>query len=272
MKSITSLGAALALQFLYCSHAAGAVIIADTFTPGDGTGSTGGFLNGVNVETGSGTWESPNYWEFTAAGNISGHTANGIGLNTRIAHVDINAASIITGQITRVSGGVVTTDPDANHWAAVGYANNPLGLADSSFWNTGVGQLWMWINNNGLYEVWANGTTKLLGSGTAASFVPGAVTNDISVQYDQLTNRASAFVNGVAIVDNFDLSSGTSFTPTISAVGFHLRGPNPALPTDGQPMLTSFSLESVPEPSRLMLAFFGFTSALVRRRRSGFAV
>lgn len=239
-----------------------AVVFSDTFTNSSPDRDAGDSLNGLTTETGGGTWVGRNAFTFTASGSIIVPlpTPPSGGTETRVMSV---ASPLLGGQVYTLEADLTAPVNELPaDWGAIGFANNPGGTFDSGFYNSPVGQLWMYLAKDGSYGVVAGaGTFLTTGLAGAAPLFNATGFNHLSLNYDTSTNIASASINGTSILGGYDLD-GLSFTPTISHSGFMFHR------VDGA-QIDNFSLSAtaVPEPARMLLLALGSLGVILRRRR-----
>jgi hypothetical protein len=234
-----------------------AVLISDTFTPGDGTGTIGGSVNGQNTEIGGVAWSGRNVWEYSGSGTlvVDDFGASG-GPNTRIISVPVS----IGGPVTLSADVIPPTTANPGDWSALGFAKNSAAVTDSGFYSVNVGQIWMLLTKSGDYSMVAsNGNT--LATGPAPIYNASGF-NHLELDYDPATHITSGRINGISVVSGFDLDT-ISFTPFINEAGVHLfRSTGSAA---DNLLLTSVA---VPEPGAI-LVFAGVVGLVVSRRARG---
>ncbi len=130
---------------------------------------------------------------------------------------------------------------------------------------TGIGEIWMTLNQLGAYAVFAKGDDELphlLGGGqlqTPQTF-DNTAWRALFVSWDDRTNTVTASIDGTKVVNNVSVAPFYNTIPTTGAMGFEFTG---------TAAIDNFS--AVPEPASLATAIMGgvgFALLAWRRRRS----
>jgi hypothetical protein len=231
-------------------------IIGDSFTTGDGTGTSGGFIPGNSTEIGSATWVGQHVFYSGTNSAIGGFQ---FGTNTRINHVAFTPAS---GQVVSVQADVIPPfGGSGQDWTAIAFAKDPASTPDSAIWTPGVSQLYLALQHDGRY-FGGYGATNTLVDGIVAGFNPN-IFHKLELIYDEPNNSVSAKVDGTTVLSNFDLGS---FIPDINTAGFqYFRWQLHGQFTD----LDNFAIvAAVPEPaSAALMLFSAGCLALMRARK-----
>jgi hypothetical protein len=203
-----------ALCVAFCSGPAFALppgtIIGDSFTTGDGTGTSGGFIPGNSTEIGSATWIGQHLFYSGTNSAIGGFQ---FGTNTRINHVAFSPAS---GQAVSLQADVIPPHGGSGQdWTAIAFAKDPASTPDSAIWTPGVSQLYFALQHDGRYFGAYNATNTFV-DGIVAGFNPN-VFYKIELIYDEANNSVSAKINGNTVLSDYDLGS---FVPDINTAGF----------------------------------------------------
>jgi hypothetical protein len=185
-------------------------IIGDTFTTGDGTGISGGFIPGNSTEIGAATWVGQHLFYSGTNSAIGGFQ---FGTDTRINHVAFTPTS---GQVVSLQADVIPPHGGSGQdWTAIAFAKDPALTPDSAIWTPGVSQLYFALDHSGRY-FGGYGATNQLVDGIVAGFDPN-IFHNIELIYDQPNNSVTAKINGVAVLSDFDLGA---FIPDINTAGF----------------------------------------------------
>lgn len=215
-------------------------IIGDTFTTGDGTGTSGGFIPGNTTEIGGATWFGQHLFYSATNSAIGGFQFE---TNTRINHVAFTPTS---GQVVSLQADVIPPHGGSGvDWTAIAFAKDPASTPDSAIWTPGVSQLYFALQHDGRY-FGAYGATNTMVDGIIAGFNPNIFYN-IELIYDQPNNSVSAKINGVSVLSDYDLGA---FVPDINTAGFQFfRWQLHGQYTD----LDNFAISVVPEPASCAL-------------------
>ncbi|MBP1990110.1 LamG-like jellyroll fold domain-containing protein [Paenibacillus eucommiae] len=180
------------------------LIISDSFTVDGVNRITGSELNDTMTEVGEKTWEASSAFVFAGSGNEGYVTSAYSG--TRTAFVPyVPAASLASIEMDMKPFGM-------GGWAAVGF-----GKEASAFW--GGGQIWMFLREDGYYNIWVNGTQNLLAAGSIPSFDPDVYTH-LRLDYNADMQTVSVWVNDDSIVNASNIGGIAGFTPDIQFAGF----------------------------------------------------
>lgn len=252
--------ATLTVFVIFCASPAFALpahtVIGDTFTTGDGTGSSGGYLPGNTTEIGSATWIGQHTFYSGSNSAIGGFQ---FGTNTRINHV-----AYVPGENQTISVHADVIPPNGGSgqdWAAIVLAKDPALTPDSAVWTPGVSQLYLALGHDGHYFANYNGTNAMVDT-YLPSFDPN-VFHHLELIYDKPNNVVSAKIDGATVLSNFDLGS---FTPDINSAGFQfyrwqLHGQYTAL--------DNFAITAIPEPATAAFLVMGACClSALRRKRS----
>ena len=198
-------------QFRYRFRAFPGPAVVDTFTRVGPLRATGSNLHGRQAEVSGSVWTTDSGIVFD--GDAAGVASSGGNLTATIPVTAPSASS----PIVEVSADV---DVAGSSWIAIGISDD---LSGGLF----TGELWMLLqSSNGQVEVWANGLSHQLLAAPAPYLLLGS--NQLRLAYDDSSNRVSAFVNGVRVLDDFDLDAlngGTGFDPVVGSAGFQFSQP-----------------------------------------------
>ncbi len=185
--------------------------LAEGFTEDFSTYATGASFNGANTRTGQKVWVT--------------------GSDVKIGTIGTDRYGAITGNTNKYAGVAIDAPTDvvtltakikpygiSNNWFSMGFqkAINQPPITNNS------GQLWLIIRTNGNYSIFANGTIYTLATGAVPAFNATGF-NLASIQYIPSTNQVSVQLNGVTVLNNYNLN-GLNFTPTINSVVFWMNG------------------------------------------------
>jgi hypothetical protein len=252
---------AVLLFALLCCRSALALppntVIGDTFTTGDGSGVSGGFLPGNQTEVGAATWVGQHAFYSGSHSAIGGFQ---FGTNTRINHVAFTPGA---GQTVSIHADVIPPHGGSGlDWVAIAFAKDPAATSDSAIWTPGVSQLYLALQHDGRYFGGYDAVNTMV-DGLYAGFNP-SVFHHLELIYDQPSNSVSAKIDGSTVLSNFDLTAA-GFTPDINTAGFQwFRWQLHGQFTE----LDNFAITSVPEPATAACVLIGLCGLLPMRRRS----
>jgi len=176
----------------------------DSFTNVSPGRDAGDPLVGTNTEDGSYTWVG----EISAVFSDSGYITNTDGTKPRA----------IVPFTPNPSGAPVRAElymniaPDLGEcWTSIGFMSGT-----NTIWNSG--ELLMIVRRDGRYTIFAERTVNNIANGQISLATENAYKRT-AVEYDPVNNTASAWINDIAVLDNFDLDT-IPYTPTITHVGF----------------------------------------------------
>jgi hypothetical protein len=168
-------------------------------------------LNGNKTEKGNLTWVAHNSVEY-GSGVI--RNANGGAGGSHIGGVpfilDPSRPLATVAAEVKVYG---------SEWIGIGFSRSATG----SYWSHG--RVWMLLRPNGVVTIFADSTNLILHQQTVPNFNPG-VYNALAIAFNKTDKTVSAWVNGVKILDNYDLKMHDPFDLNISHTGFHMYNSN----------------------------------------------
>jgi len=242
----------LAGALAFASSASGqTILVRDTFTLGDGTGTSGAALHGTPAETyndsGSNAWKvtaGKATTVFSADGTIITKGPNGTGYEGRIA------ISNPTTGILSVSASVTAGNSD---WIGIGFATSPGGEL------FGNGALWVFMRPSGTLYVFRDGTSTPLAGGlhrwsdygqaTLGAFDSSA-SYTLTLKYDTENHLAQILVSdGAGKVSMLSTNSGwfsTGASPiaNIGAAAFKMNARPTS--TSGSAQVDNFEVTVTP--------------------------
>lgn len=206
--------------FLFSGGAARSeTIVKDTFAVNSAERTAGALLAETSVEKGNAEWS-----KVVGEGQLVLADAKGGAVVQ--AEGDSESSGFTYVSIPEARGGSLEILADLNpgtkpgeSWVSAGFSAS----AGQAFW--GAGSLWITLRASGDFEIFARGTEILLGRGVAPQFAKGGL-NSVRLAYDPGTNSASAWINGVKVLDEAGLDdfspqnrfAGIGFLKTESAV------------------------------------------------------
>jgi hypothetical protein len=206
------------LRFFAADAPAGA-ILGDGFTVVPGQREASSDLNGQRTEVGGGTWATVGHVFIKSNGTASADTESMaiVALPHFDGALDLSADLLPHG---------------SDFTALVFMPNDSMG----DFWKEA--SLWVFVVDNGHYEIRAKGMTTVLKQGEGADypFQPGVPTH-VEVIYDPTGEDATVKLNGVEVLTKASLPG----LPPISHVGFRFNGKV----TSGQPEVGHFAVTPV---------------------------
>lgn len=112
---------------------------------------------------------------------------------------------------------------ESGNWLAVGIGN-PKRATDGITWGGGV---FMLVNTSGQVECFYNTGTKMARiKGVSPKNINQDDFNTLAIEYERSSNRVSMIVNGVPVIERFDLNV-FSFVPDATWAGFSGFGQPP---------------------------------------------
>jgi len=182
------------------------VAISDTMAPDGINRIAGGQLVGQETQVGDRIWQGSDTFVF------AGDNQEGFVTADRTANSIAGVPFVPAGDVTSIEADIKPKgSPD---WFALG-----LSTGLNGYWSDG--QLWMFIRADGYYNVWADKTNHLLGYGQASSFDENGFTH-LKLEYDNAAKSITAWINGVKVVDEYDLGNINGFEPDIRYAGFFI--------------------------------------------------
>ncbi|MFA6959703.1 MAG: PEP-CTERM sorting domain-containing protein [Opitutaceae bacterium] len=259
----------LALSAQAVTATAQTIIVQDSFTLNGTSRVAGGSLAPTSPEqqVGGNVWKTASgiaSGVFTAGGAITTKQNNyptemRIGIAQPSTEVTVSA-SIVVGNAAFTAIGFLTTDNGTtSSWLATGSS------ADSA--------LWVYITPTGSWNIYINGTTTKISSGSISGFSASS-TYTLGLTYVPDTQMARAFlVDSGGTETSLYASNGGWFASgvaatSIAATGFRIH--SIASTTTGSPVVDDFlvaSTSTIPEPSSVALLAGGIILAMVVGRR-----
>lgn len=271
VRAVICLAFAVSVQALAAQTV---ILIQDTFTLTGSTRVEGGRLAGTAPEqqTGSGVWK-------TGAGTSERFSANGTIINyqsgSTLLPVEMRIAIARPTAVTTVSASIVNSTSD---WLAVGFLSSDTSSAQAWF-GSGDSVLWVMLRPSGSWQVFKNGTSTSLASGTFSGFSSTA-SYTLGLSYDPVTQMARAFLSDGSTETSLYSSNGGWFATgldagtSITATGFRIHPRNDGTSVAGASSVDNFlvTTTAIPEPKSAALTLGGlvlFGLAACRWMRRG---
>ncbi|WP_337101450.1 S-layer homology domain-containing protein [Paenibacillus sp. YIM B09110] len=185
------------------------VAVADSLSVEPLNRASGTQIAGSNVEAGGVQWTaSPSlvYFEDENESYVTSSSAE------MLANASVPFRSV--GDLASIEAEIKPSG--VNDWVGLG-----LLKGTGPIWQDG--EVWIYVNKNGEYQAFVNGTKYLVKSGALLTFDANGYTK-VKVQLNSADATISIWLNEELVVDQHDISGIEGFTPNISHAGFVLSG------------------------------------------------
>ncbi len=209
------------------------VMLSETFLPGD-RAKDGDAVAGVEIGIGGRVWKSEAgnaglYFQISDGEEVA--ACAGDLRRCRDIYVPFSVREVPPERRRLILSGDVRPESAAgNGWVALAFAGNSMRIFDS-FPSRRGGQIWMMVDQDGSWGVFAKGTTYVLAEGKAGS-APGFTANQVNwyrleLVYD-VDSRVvkKAKINDVEVLSDIHLDQlDPPFEPRVEMVGFDSFAP-----------------------------------------------